>query len=139
MVKIMIAAAVAAAAVFVAPADAQTKYFARASMPGIKTGTSGTPTPPKVVGNCGALVKGDWFVDNQYATGLVATTLAQAQSACAEWAKKGVGTCGWTNDAYYDSDFLYKVYWTETVETRKYNTTPWNGVGYVWAVKCPAA
>lgn len=119
-------------------ADAQ-RYFIRSVLPIPKTAGSGTAVPPKPVAKCGALKKGDWFVDIQKDTGLTAQTLAQAQTVCDSLAAKGAGTCGWTNDTYYESDTIYRVFWTEMVATRQYNATKPNGVGYVWAVQCPAS
>jgi hypothetical protein len=119
-------------------ADAQ-RYFVRAVLPIPKTAGTGTPATPKPVAKCGALVKGDWFEDIQKDTGLTAQTLGEAQSACDSLATKGAGTCGWTGEAYYDSKTRYRVFWTQMVKSRTYNTVPWNGVGYVWAAECPAS
>ena len=120
------------AATFPGSAVAQ-RYFARQTLQLPKSGATAKPIG---VASCGALVKGDWFVDYQYDTGLKAANLSEAQSACDSLALKGEGTCGWTNDTYYPADFRNKVYWTKMVATRQYNT-PEYPQGYVWAAACP--
>jgi hypothetical protein len=109
------------------------RFFARQTL---QLPKSAMPSSPVGVASCGALVRGDWFVDNQYDTGLKAATLAEAQSACDSMAVKGEGTCGWTNDTFYPASFRNKVYWTKMVATRQYNI-PSNTEGFVWAVACP--
>lgn len=123
---------VLALTVFSAPPVVAQQYYARQKMSGMAT----VAAAPVGVAKCGALVKGDWFVDYEKDTGLTANTLAEAQAACDSLAVKGPGSCGWTNDVFYPASFRNKVKWTAMVETRRYNI-PSNTEGFVWAVTCP--
>jgi hypothetical protein len=132
--RFLVMSAVIAATLFAASPTAAQTYYARQTMSVPKRVAGGSSVP---VARCGALVKGDWFVDYQFDTGLKAATLSEAQAACDSYATKGAGTCGWTNDPFYPASFRNKVYWTAMVETRQYNI-PSNTEGFVWAVRCPA-
>jgi len=125
---------IAATLAFVPTSSQAQRYFARVKISG--TASTGSSAAPPGIAKCGSLVKGDWFVDYQHDTGLVASTLAEAQTACDSLATKSAGSCGWTNDPFYPASFRNKVYWTQLVETRQYNI-PSNTEGFVWAVTCP--
>ena len=127
---IICAALAAAAAPSIASAQ---RFFARQSL--VVTKGSGASAPVGVA-SCGALVRGQWFVDWQQDTGRTASTLAEAQTVCDGLAVAGAGTCGWTGDAYYGDHTRYRVFWTKMVATRQYNE-PGATEGFVWAVTCP--
>lgn len=137
MVKNMIAVAMAASVFFAVQADAQTKYFARVAMSGLKDGSGSTPAV-KPVASCGALIKGWWFASGtEKLTGDVATTEAQANAFCAKYAQTGQGACGWTNSAYY-GDEQYKMKWSTSTATRQLYDPKNPEDRMTWAVHCPA-
>ena len=131
MRPLAIASILGVAAFFASPVQAQT-YFARQSMSGMKRTVPAVPSKAK----CGGLVRGDWFVEIQKDTGLRATTLAEAQTACNSLAIKGAGTCGWSEDTFFPASFRNKIYWTTYVGARRYNVDP-DSQGITSAVECP--
>jgi hypothetical protein len=136
MVRNVIAVAVAASAFFGVQVHAQTKYFARVAVSGLKE-ASGTAPVARPVASCGPLVKGDWFTGGDEAnTGAVVQTLSEAQAVCATRAAKGPGSCGWTGSDYYGGDTRFHVKWSPTVGTRAYNDPKYPDQGTVYAAAC---
>lgn len=127
---------IAAIATLVPTAASADRYFARVKIGGVAASTSSQGSTPPGIAQCGALVKGQWFVDWQQDTGRTAATLSEAQAVCDSLATTGAGTCGWTGDAYYGDHTRFRVFWTKMVATRQYNE-PGATEGFVWAVGCP--